>query len=482
MKFLKFLENLLVSDSNEKIRGKSGQIIIQKYLDKSEKIIKWVLNNDRSIKCLLEIYNSLSNIKNGISGSLLKLMEISIGKSFIANYNLVPHDAIIMGLFQLSNNHVSIFGDSDGGGSGEFHLYFKSEGGYIRELHCLNIVPNFRLIRHFSNLKILKIIDYESGRINFRGLGDLINLEQLELNYIEFKSIEDLKGLKGLKNLKELQLINTRIPEIKYLDTLTRLEKIVISAHNNPDWNGLITVIQGLTTLENLKYLDLSGNRIKEIKGLDSLINLERLDLCDNMITEIKGLNSLISLKELYLSYNQIVEIKGLDKLNQLEVLGLSDNKIVEVKNLDNLINLIGLSLNKNPFNIEEVYSQYKKGLFNNYLFKKYLITVIVSQGKDELRRKALTYLLELEPTERYICGYLRNLTTFHKESEAIKILIVEILIHNYLSDSVETLKYFLKYSNSQDFIAKVCYLLRPIRNKESKSLIEFITDHHHIK
>ena len=63
----------------------------------------------------------------------------------------------------------------------------------------------------------------------------------------------------------------------------------------------------------NLKYLDLSNNKITEIKGLEDLHNLETLILVNNQITEIKELENLESLKRFVIWGNNIPEIKELD-------------------------------------------------------------------------------------------------------------------------------------------------------------------------
>lgn len=89
-----------------------------------------------------------------------------------------------------------------------------------------------------------------------------------------------------------------------------------------------ISEVKGLKSLNNLRILNLSGNKIKEIKGLENLFNLERLFLSNNQITEIKGLDTLQNLIELELDNNKITEFKGLENLTSLNELAIGSNPL----------------------------------------------------------------------------------------------------------------------------------------------------------
>ncbi len=59
-------------------------------------------------------------------------------------------------------------------------------------------------------------------------------------------------------------------------------------------------ILNSLHKFVNLYELVLSLNKITEIKGLDNLVNLQKLVLSN--ITEINGLDNLVNLQELVLS------------------------------------------------------------------------------------------------------------------------------------------------------------------------------------
>ena len=71
-----------------------------------------------------------------------------------------------------------------------------------------------------------------------------------------------------------------------------------------------ISDIEGLTNLKDLKYLDLSNNKIENVKDIVNLENLEYLNLSNNKIkdiNEMKFINQLAKLRTLDLHGNQIV-------------------------------------------------------------------------------------------------------------------------------------------------------------------------------
>ncbi len=55
-----FLENLLISDSNDNIRGLSGRIIILNDFQKGKRLINWALDNEKSEACLNYLFDGLS--------------------------------------------------------------------------------------------------------------------------------------------------------------------------------------------------------------------------------------------------------------------------------------------------------------------------------------------------------------------------------------------------------------------------------------
>ena len=108
--------------------------------------------------------------------------------------------------------------------------------------------------------------------------------------------------------------------------------------------NNIICKIQGLNSLVNLRWLDLSFNLIEKIEGLEHNKELEDLSLYTNKITELSGLEELSKLNVLSVGRNKIEKLEPmllyLKKLkNRLQVLKIEDNpfKSEEKNNKDNL-------------------------------------------------------------------------------------------------------------------------------------------------
>lgn len=100
----------------------------------------------------------------------------------------------------------------------------------------------------------------------------------------------------------------------------------------------------------NLKYLDLSDNKIKDMSKLVYLPNLETLDLSYNLFKKISLPH--LNLKELYLICNDILKMENLN-LPLVEKVDIAVNNISKIENLDKCLNLRELYLGSNQ--IEEV-------------------------------------------------------------------------------------------------------------------------------
>ncbi|MDX2108625.1 MAG: leucine-rich repeat domain-containing protein [Verrucomicrobiota bacterium] len=99
--------------------------------------------------------------------------------------------------------------------------------------------------------------------------------------------------------------------DTKKITNLSGLEKATNLEILNLQYNKLIDtsaaqVLQPLSGLSKLRYLDLSGNQIQNISPLKGLTNLEVLGLTDNEITNVTDLGALTNLIELYLGWNSI--------------------------------------------------------------------------------------------------------------------------------------------------------------------------------
>jgi len=194
-----------------------------------------------------------------------------------------------------------------------------------------------------------------------------------ELNYAKTDKIP--KETFFLRNLRCIRFSNnaiTKVPKVpKEINNWgITLETIIF--HKNP---GLCELPKELSTLSNLKYIDLgkcdfekfpkvlfsleklkyielSGNKIKKIpRIIGFLTNLKFLYLRDNFITELPSeIGKLKRLIEFRLSRNQIVRLpKEINQLTSLEILYLDENRLIEIpKGMTCLTNIHTLELQNN--------------------------------------------------------------------------------------------------------------------------------------
>lgn len=125
--------------------------------------------------------------------------------------------------------------------------------------------------------------------------------------------IADLGGIEHFINLRRLDISWNRIKDIKKLSGLTRLE-----------------------------YLKAFGNQITSVAPLKDLVNLNNLNIGGNKLTKIDALAGLFSLNELHLNDNKLTNISALAELKNLTVLNLSNNKIKDFSPLDSIYPRLG--------------------------------------------------------------------------------------------------------------------------------------------
>jgi formylglycine-generating enzyme required for sulfatase activity len=114
----------------------------------------------------------------------------------------------------------------------------------------------------------------------------------------------------------------------------------------NPEFSDL----RNIYFLNQLRGLDLSGNKNIDLSYLEMFKKLQHLNLSDTGITNLDSLTKLKDLRTLNLSHNLLDDISGVDKLRKLESLNLDDNFDVEsLTELNYLNKLEHASLDKLP-------------------------------------------------------------------------------------------------------------------------------------
>ncbi|KIW63642.1 hypothetical protein PV04_08628 [Phialophora macrospora] len=164
--------------------------------------------------------------------------------------------------------------------------------GNLRNLQYLD-VSNCQLenLEGFSSLVHLRNLKANSNHIsNIDGILDLDGLLELELSNNDIAQI-DFEGC-GLTRLKKLDLSHNQLEDITNLSCLPALDELDVSYNAIQDLSKAggtrLRKLQithnelgvfGLKQMPALRYLDLDGNKIKDIQGLCSAYHLELLSL-----------------------------------------------------------------------------------------------------------------------------------------------------------------------------------------------------------
>lgn len=349
------LENLLISDSYERIRIASVHVLKKSFLEKSLTPMRWGLEHEDSNLVLTPIFETLMAIidylkaqdtltaKNIIKEELNKIEQ----KDFRLGFEILEDKEPNLSLERLAEILVNYFA---------FiylkktfwrikykienclitYLSFKFKGltqipipikylhsleklkfrynqimnlpewiGTLQALTTLNLNMNNlnELPTSIGNLSSLKVFDLWKNELKRLpdSIGSLTELEKLNLRINHLMELPDSIG--KMASLKHLDLHDNNLLIIP--DSITNLYKLEIL---NLSWNELTSLPESISNLKSLKVLDLGGNELRSIpSSLGKITSLEYLNLARNQLEELpESLSKLTALKELYLGENKI--------------------------------------------------------------------------------------------------------------------------------------------------------------------------------
>ena len=200
---------------------------------------------------------------------------------------------------------------------------------------------------YVSDMEALESLDLSWSFIrDLEGLQYATNLTSLTLGLSEraprldedgySNKIENLAPLAQLTNLSELNLARCELTNVAVLSTLTNLK------HLDVGFNRLRHV-DPISQLYRLETLMLPSNQVEDISAVSAFADLTRLNVADNRIDDISPLAGLNRLQELDISYNDAVDfaaVSGLAQLQRLEMKGIGAEDLSPIKNLHDLTHL----------------------------------------------------------------------------------------------------------------------------------------------
>ena len=170
--------------------------------------------------------------------------------------------------------------------------------------------------------------------------GDMAALEVLSVRGTD---VADLSGLAWAVNLQGLDIGRSAVADLRVLAELPALEALNVDGTVADAWQiagleGLrrlsmraagLEDLSALSTLANLRVLDIGGNRIAVLHPLAGLALLEDLHAADNRIEDLSPLASLTRLRVLELGGNRVSDLHPLAGLRDLRHLDLTGNAAV---------------------------------------------------------------------------------------------------------------------------------------------------------
>lgn len=175
--------------------------------------------------------------------------------------------------------------------------------------------------------------------------------ELAKLSYLEKLTASDytfpsLRFLTALTNIQELELTGCRFPagDLEFIATLTKLERLTMTSC------GLST-LANLENAQNLVYLNVSNNTIRNLEPIRSMIFLQDLSLAHNALTNLSDLGGLTNLQTLDVSYNSLSSIAPIATCQKISSLNVSNNALTNLGALDNIPTLTTLNASNNDLN-----------------------------------------------------------------------------------------------------------------------------------
>ncbi|KAJ4708514.1 protein phosphatase 1 regulatory subunit pprA [Melia azedarach] len=219
----------------------------------------------------------------------------------------------------------------------------STQSNYLQGLTELDLTAN-RLssldsrISHLSNLKKLSFrqnLIHDAAIEPISRWDELSGLEELVLRDnkmtkipdvsifkkllifdVSFNEITSLHGLSKVSNtLKELYVSKNEVPKIEEIEHFYNLQILELGSNR-------LRVMENLQTLTDLQELWLGRNRFEDC------IALEELYLSHNGIAKMEGLSTLVNLRVLDVSSNKLTSVDDIQNLTRLEDLWLNDNQL----------------------------------------------------------------------------------------------------------------------------------------------------------
>lgn len=260
--------------------------------------------------------------------------------------------------------------------------------------NLFSLVPE--AVRSLNKLKTLDMGDNQLVTLNNQSFAGLTNLYGLRLAGNQIEKFES-SLFSPIPDLQALNLANNKLSHLDQgvFNSITKLRMLRLDENNLEDINGLLA---GQT---ELRWLNVSSNRLQWFDYAFIPKNLEWLDVHDNQIEELLNYYKLgegFNLKTLDASYNKIKKLEPLSLLPSLQFVLLKKNKISMImpstfRSKTNLkkVDLTANRIQSLPLSALSIDMQNKQGKKN--IFADSLVPLFVSRKIDMTDEKSKNIL-----------------------------------------------------------------------------------------
>ena len=203
-------------------------------------------------------------------------------------------------------------------------------------------------IKGLSYLTQLAVVGGSLDEQELEAIGQLTQLKDLTLSNCGISSIASLSHM---NQLEYLDLSQNTVRNLSVLSDMSELQELYLN-------NNAVTDLGDLGGLTKLRILDVSYNNLKTIDPIRTAAALTHLNFSHNEITDIQTLTALSSLVELDASYNTITDITALGSCSRIEILNVSNNSIGDISGLSALESISHLDFS---YNEVKTLPQFKK-------------------------------------------------------------------------------------------------------------------------
>lgn len=242
-KLFRILENILVSDSNEKIRKIALKFLERRFLNKAITLLKWAIDHEDDYECIITIIKSLKKLNTEES----KLILFNETKKIMKTKYLNKEKRIENKKFKKVLKRLLK--------TKKYELFTHKELSLI----LINFITIANLTKQYPN--VFYEINPENGLLNELDLSDYLEYEVKGMPFgwkNNIKTISEINGLKYLKDLKKIDLSNNQIKNIQELANLGNLTHVILTNNNIIELENL----EYIKKLQNLEHLDLRNNEI----------------------------------------------------------------------------------------------------------------------------------------------------------------------------------------------------------------------------